>query len=97
MGLAIDGAKPALLADFSINVVRDLAIAEGKEMPITLPRGSPAGLPPRAAGAMTARAALPSAASLPATRRRLDRDDLLMRGGICLLIGWMLVTLVLPL
>ena len=41
--------------------------------------------------------ALPSAASLPATRRRLDRDDLLMRGGICLLIGWMLVTLVLPL
>ena len=42
-------------------------------------------------------AALPSAASLPVTRRRLDRDDLLMRGGICLLIGWMLVTLVLPL
>ena len=37
VGLAIDGAKPALLADFSINVVRDLAIAEGKEMPITLP------------------------------------------------------------
>ena len=37
VGLSIDGAKPALLADFSINVVRDLAIAEGKEMPITLP------------------------------------------------------------
>ncbi len=36
-------------------------------------------------------------ASFPATRRRLDRDDLLMRGGICLLIGWLLVTLVLPL
>ncbi len=36
-------------------------------------------------------------AAYPATRRRLDRDDLLMRGGICLLIGWMLVTLVLPL
>jgi len=36
-------------------------------------------------------------ASFPATRRRLDRDDVLMRGGICLLIGWMLVTLVLPL
>jgi iron(III) transport system permease protein len=34
---------------------------------------------------------------MPATRRRLDRDDLLMRGGICLLVGWMLVTLVLPL
>ena len=32
-------------------------------------------------------------ASFPATRRRLDRDDLLMRGGICLLIGWLLVTL----
>jgi len=36
-------------------------------------------------------------AAFPAMRRRLDRDDLLMRGGICLLIGWMLVTLVLPL
>jgi iron(III) transport system permease protein len=42
-------------------------------------------------------AAASFAASLPATRRRLDRDDLLMRGGICLLVGWMLVTLVLPL
>lgn len=31
------------------------------------------------------------------TRRRLDRDDLLMRGGICLLIGWLLLTLILPL
>ena len=41
--------------------------------------------------------AAPSAESFPVTRRRLDRDDLLMRGGICLLIGWMLVTLVLPL
>ena len=30
-------------------------------------------------------------------RRRLDRDDLLMRGGLVLLIGRMLVTLVLPL
>jgi iron(III) transport system permease protein len=38
-----------------------------------------------------------TAASFPVTRRRLDRDDLLMRGGICLLIGWLLVTLVLPL
>ena len=36
-------------------------------------------------------------ASVPPTRRRLDRDDLLMRLGICLLIGWMLLTLVLPL
>ena len=41
--------------------------------------------------------AAPAAASFPATRRRLDRDDILMRLGICLLIGWMLVTLVLPL
>jgi len=37
VGLAIDGPKPALVADFSINVVRDLAIEVGKEMPITLP------------------------------------------------------------
>lgn len=36
-------------------------------------------------------------ASVPPTRRRLDRDDLLMRLGICLLIAWMLLTLVLPL
>ncbi len=36
-GLSIDGEKPALVADFSINVVRDLAIAQGKEMTITLP------------------------------------------------------------
>jgi iron(III) transport system permease protein len=40
-----------------------------------------------------------AAAAPPATavRRRLDRDDLLMRGGLVLLIGWMAVTLVLPL
>lgn len=31
------------------------------------------------------------------TRRRLDRDDLMMRAGICLLIGWLLLTLILPL
>jgi iron(III) transport system permease protein len=42
-------------------------------------------------------AVAPVSASFPAARRRLDRDDLLMRLGICLLIGWMLVTLVLPL
>lgn len=42
-------------------------------------------------------------ASIPArtdgapTRRRLDRDDILMRAGIVLLILWMLITLVLPL
>ena len=34
---------------------------------------------------------------MPPTRRRLDRDDWLMRGGICLLIGWMCVTMLLPL
>ena len=33
----------------------------------------------------------------PPIRRRLDRDDILMRAGICLLIAWMLVTLILPL
>ena len=37
VGLAIDDTKPALMADFSINVVRDLAIAEGKQMRIALP------------------------------------------------------------
>ncbi|MDH5245460.1 MAG: putative 2-aminoethylphosphonate ABC transporter permease subunit, partial [Betaproteobacteria bacterium] len=42
-------------------------------------------------------AAAPSVATYPPARRRLDRDDVLMRVGICLLIGWMLVTLVLPL
>ncbi len=34
---------------------------------------------------------------LPLTRRRLDRDDLWMRLGICVFIVWMLVTLILPL
>jgi iron(III) transport system permease protein len=38
-----------------------------------------------------------AAAALPAVRRRLDRDDWLMRGGLVLLIGWLVVTLVLPL
>jgi iron(III) transport system permease protein len=38
-----------------------------------------------------------SAAPPPAARRRLDRDDVLMRAGICLLIAWLLVTLLLPL
>jgi len=38
-----------------------------------------------------------AAADAPPTRRRLDRDDLLMRGGICLLIGWLGITLILPL
>jgi iron(III) transport system ATP-binding protein len=37
VGLAVDGGEPALLADFSINAVRDLAIAEGKVMPVALP------------------------------------------------------------
>ena len=50
--------------------------------------------------AATSAAVSPAAAvalSAPLARRALDRDDLLMRLGICLLIGWMLVTLVLPL
>jgi iron(III) transport system permease protein len=38
-----------------------------------------------------------SAGALPLVRRRLDRDDLLMRAGVCLLILWLVVTLVLPL
>ena len=42
-------------------------------------------------------ASLPTPADAPPTRRRLDRDDILMRAGIGLLIVWMLVTLVLPL
>jgi hypothetical protein len=37
VGLAINGGDPALVADFSINVVRDLAIEVGKEMLIALP------------------------------------------------------------
>jgi iron(III) transport system permease protein len=37
------------------------------------------------------------AAGGPPNRRRLDRDDLLMRAGICLLFGWLLLTLILPL
>ena len=42
--------------------------------------------------------ALPSiAVAAPVTRRRLDRDDLLMRGGVCLLILWLLVALAAPL
>ena len=45
----------------------------------------------------TAPTVAPAAAPIPATRRRLDRDDIVMRAGICLLIAWMLVTLVLPL
>ena len=46
---------------------------------------------------MTPASASPDAGAGAPTRRRLDRDDLVMRLGICLLIGWMLVTLVLPL
>ena len=39
VGLAIDGdaGKPALVADFSINVVRDLSIVEGMDLRIALP------------------------------------------------------------
>ena len=37
VGLALNGDGPALVADFSINVVRDLSIEEGKEMLIALP------------------------------------------------------------
>jgi iron(III) transport system ATP-binding protein len=37
VGLAINGGATSILADFSINVVRDLAIDEGKEMLIALP------------------------------------------------------------
>ena len=46
---------------------------------------------------MTAAAVAPVAGAIPVVRRRLDRDDLIMRAGLCLLIGWMLITLVLPL
>jgi iron(III) transport system permease protein len=44
-----------------------------------------------------ASSAASSAAPPPAARRRLDRADVLMRAGICLLIAWLLVTLLLPL
>ena len=37
VGLALNGGGPALVADFSINTVRDLAIDEGKEMLVALP------------------------------------------------------------
>jgi iron(III) transport system ATP-binding protein len=37
VGLALNGGDPELLADFSINAVRDLSIAEGKVMPVALP------------------------------------------------------------
>ena len=40
---------------------------------------------------------IPAGAAVPGSRRRLDRDDIVMRAGLCLLIVWMLVTLVLPL
>jgi iron(III) transport system permease protein len=42
-------------------------------------------------------ASAPVALVAPIARRRLDRDDLLMRAGICLFIGWLVVTLALPL
>ena len=42
-------------------------------------------------------AAASAAVDLPPTRRRLDRDDWLMRGGICLMIVWLGITLILPL
>ncbi len=35
--------------------------------------------------------------AVPVTKRRLDRDDWLMRGGICLMIAWLGITLILPL
>ena len=35
--------------------------------------------------------------AMPPTRRKLDRDDWLMRGGICLMIAWLGMTLILPL
>ena len=38
-----------------------------------------------------------AAGAMAPTKRRLDRDDWLMRGGICLMIGWLALTLILPL
>jgi iron(III) transport system ATP-binding protein len=37
VGLAINGGGTALVADFSINVVRDLSIEEGKDVLVALP------------------------------------------------------------
>jgi iron(III) transport system ATP-binding protein len=37
VGLTLDDDTPALVADFSINVVRDLAISEGQTLRISLP------------------------------------------------------------
>ena len=52
---------------------------------------------PAATSAAASPAPTATVSSAPRARRTLDRDDLLMRAGVCLLIGWMLVTLVLPL
>ncbi len=41
--------------------------------------------------------ALPTSAVAPATRARIDRDDLLMRIGVCVLIAWLFVVMALPL
>ncbi len=49
VGLALNGGDPVLVADFSINVVRDLSIEEDKEMLDRAAAGAPARLSARAA------------------------------------------------
>jgi iron(III) transport system permease protein len=49
------------------------------------------------AATASATSTAPALSAPPVAHRRLDRDDVLMRVGVCLLIGWLLVTLVLPL
>ena len=46
---------------------------------------------------MTVTSAASAVSAMAPTKRRLDRDDWLMRGGICLMIGWLGLTLILPL
>jgi len=46
---------------------------------------------------VTVTSAASAVSAMAPTKRRLDRDDWLMRGGICLMIGWLGLTLILPL
>ena len=59
--LALDGGERRLVADFSINVMRDLAIDDGKDMLIALP-SERLRVFPRAAPTAVTMAATPAAA-----------------------------------
>ena len=78
----------AMTADFSSNLIRDLGVQPGSHLDVALP-------PDRLQGLR--RVSLAAPASRSVLRANLSRDDLMMRAGVVVLAGMLLLIVGLPL